>query len=96
MRGVENEIEVVLPIAHERGDVDLALAVAHALALDPALAESNVAAVVSRGRVTLEGELADPEKQKTAERIACQVFGVRQVVNAIAVSETAAGAPAMH
>jgi osmotically-inducible protein OsmY len=96
VRGVTDDIEVRLPVGHERNDVDLGLAVARALALDPALAERAVTAIVSSGQVTLEGDVEDPRERHTAERIASQVFGVREVVNHISLCESAASSPALH
>jgi osmotically-inducible protein OsmY len=97
--GVANEIEVRLPSADERNDVDLTLAVARALALDPTLVERGITVVVSRAQVTLQGDVESAEEQAAAERIASQVFGVRAVMNAVYVRpqvETGAPAPTLH
>jgi osmotically-inducible protein OsmY len=96
VRGVTNDIEVRLPVGHERNDVDLSLAVARALALDPALAERAVTAIVFSGQVTLEGDVEDPREKDTAARNASQVFGVREVVNHISLRESASSSPALH
>jgi osmotically-inducible protein OsmY len=69
VRAVANEIEVRLPGAAERGDMEIAAAVARALEWDAAVQVDTIDATVSRGWVTLQGEVAWQYQRQAAERV---------------------------
>ena len=57
VKAVANDIEVRLPGSAERTDADLAAAVLNALKWDAAIPEGQVTVTVSKGWVTLKGEV---------------------------------------
>lgn len=85
VKGVANEIEVRLPIDAERTDADIAAVALHALKWDAALPEDSVRVSVSRGWVTLEGEVPFNFQRSDAEWAVRRLTGVRGVTNLITV-----------
>jgi osmotically-inducible protein OsmY len=84
---VANDIEVRLPTNAERTDADIAAAAAHAIAADPFLPDDKIHISVSKGWLTLRGEVDMNFQRRDAERAVAGIRGVRGVTNLIAVAE---------
>jgi osmotically-inducible protein OsmY len=82
---VANDIEVRLPFESERTDADLAAAAIRALEWDAAIPSDAVKVTVSKGWVTLEGEVDWEYQKDDAERVVRRLTGVRGVTNLIRV-----------
>jgi osmotically-inducible protein OsmY len=96
VRGVQavvNEIEVRLPTSAERTDEDLAAAIIRALEWDAMIPPDGVKVTVSRGWVTLRGQVEWGFQRVDAERVARRVTGVRGVTNLITVKSRTTLAP---
>jgi osmotically-inducible protein OsmY len=90
---VVNDIEVRLPGSAERSDEDIALAATRALEWDTLVPTGNVELTVSKGRVTLRGEVEWEFERQEAERAVRRLSGVRGVINAITVRPRVAPSP---
>jgi osmotically-inducible protein OsmY len=84
-RAVANDIEVRLPSSSERTDADLAAETRRALEGNLFVPDEQIKVTVSKGRVTLEGEVRWQFQRKEAERAVRRITGVRGVTNAIVV-----------
>jgi osmotically-inducible protein OsmY len=96
MRGVKavaNDIEVRLPIDTERTDADIAAAAVRALQWDALIPPEKVKVTVSKGWVTLEGEVEWAYQKDEAERVVRGITGVRGVTNLITVRPTTKPSP---
>jgi osmotically-inducible protein OsmY len=82
---VANDIEVKLPGTSERTDADIAAAVVRALEWDAFVPTDKVEVTVSKGWVTLDGELEYQYQKEEAERAARRITGVRGVTNLIRI-----------
>src|SRR2546421_11744713 len=89
VRGVANEIEVRLPSASERTDADIAAAALRALEWDAFIPADRVKVTVSKGWVTLEGEVDWAFERDDAERVVRRLTGVRGVTNLVRVKSRA-------
>jgi osmotically-inducible protein OsmY len=85
VRAVANDIEVRIPTAAERTDADIALAVSRAIEWDAMVPTDKVKVTVSKGWVSLEGEVEWQFEKEAAERAARRITGVRGVTNLIRV-----------
>jgi osmotically-inducible protein OsmY len=85
VKAVANEIEVRLPTASERTDTDIAQAVAHALEWDVVVPFDKLDITVSKGWVTLNGEVEWQYQKDDAERVVRRITGVKGVTNLITV-----------
>jgi len=85
VKAVANEIEVRLPSSSERTDTDLARAVAHSLEWDAVVPLEKIDITVSKGWVTLSGEVEWQYQKEDAERVARRISGVKGVTNLISV-----------
>jgi osmotically-inducible protein OsmY len=85
VKAVVNEIEVRLPTAAERTDEDIARAALRALEWDAFIPIDRVKVTVSRGWVTLEGEVDWEFEREDAERVVRRLTGVRGVTNLVTV-----------
>jgi len=85
VRAVANDIEVRLPVADERPDPDIAAAVVRALEWDAAIPVDTLDVTVSKGWVTLRGEVEWQYQKEDAERVVRRLQGVRGVTNLIVV-----------
>ena len=83
VKAVANDIEVKL--ATERTDADLAEAAIHALEWDAAIPSDKVKVTVSKGWVTLRGEVEWQFQRQDAERVVRRLTGVKGVTNLIMV-----------
>jgi osmotically-inducible protein OsmY len=81
---VTNDIEVHLPSAVERTDADIAAAATRALEWNPLLPDEKPEVTVSKGWVTLRGDVEWEYERREAER-AVRLSGVRGVTNLINV-----------
>jgi osmotically-inducible protein OsmY len=85
VKAVANDIEVRLPSSAERTDTDLAKAVLNALKWDAAVPTDALEVTVSRGWVTLKGEVEYGFQKRDAERAVHRLSGVKGVTNLIVV-----------
>jgi osmotically-inducible protein OsmY len=83
VKAVANDIEVKLPA--ERTDLDIAAAATNALEWDAALPPGKVKVTVSRGWVTLKGEVEWQFQKSDAERVVRRLLGVKGVTNLMTV-----------
>jgi osmotically-inducible protein OsmY len=86
VRAVANDIEVRLPISSERTDSDLAAAIVNQLKWDVFIPSDKIEVTVSKGWVTLRGEVEWQYQKVGAERIVRNVRGVTGVSNLIVVA----------
>ena len=85
VKAVANDIEVRLLSTSERTDPELAAAVLNALKWDAAIPPDNVEVTVSKGWVTLKGEVEFAFQKRDAERAVQHLTGVKGVSNLILV-----------
>jgi osmotically-inducible protein OsmY len=85
VKAVANDIEVRLPATSERTDADIAAAVTRALEWDAFVDTDRIDVTVSKGWVTLKGEVQWGFQRSDAERVARRITGVRGVSNLITV-----------
>src|SRR5260370_1355946 len=85
VKAVANDIEVRLPTSAERTDADIAAAAVRALEWDAAILVDRLDVTVSKGWVTLRGEVEWQFQKDDAERVVRRLQGVRGVSNLIAV-----------
>jgi osmotically-inducible protein OsmY len=85
VNAVANDIEVRLPGSSERTDADIAAAVTRALEWDAIVDIDKFDVTVSKGWVTLKGEVEWGFQRADAERVARRITGVRGVSNLITV-----------
>jgi osmotically-inducible protein OsmY len=85
VRAVANDIEVKLPTSSERTDADIAAAVTRALEWDTFIDTDKIDITVSKGWVTLKGEVEWGFQRADAERVTRRITGVRGVSNLISV-----------
>lgn len=85
VKAVANDIEVRLPSFAERTDSDIAAAVVRALEWDAFVPVDKLDITVSKGWVTLQGEIESQYQREEAERLVRRLSGVRGVTNLIIV-----------
>lgn len=85
VKAVANDIEVRLPATSERTDADIAAAVTRALEWDAFVDTDRVEVTVSKGWVTLRGEVDYGFQRADAERVTRRITGVRGVSNLLVV-----------
>ena len=90
---VANDIEVRIPSAAERPDPDIAAAVTRALEWDAFVPLDDVEITVSKGWVTLKGEVEWEFQRRAAERAVRRLTGVRGVTNLITVKPRSKPSP---
>ena len=86
VKAVANDIEVRLPGSSERTDADIAAAAVRALEWDVMVPADKVKVTVSKGWVTLEGEVEWQYQREAAERDVRSLIGVKGVSNLIKVA----------
>ena len=82
---VANDIEVRLPTSAERTDPDIAAAAVRALEWDATIPVDKLDITVSKGWVTLRGQVEWQYQKQDAERVVRRLQGVRGVSNLIVV-----------
>lgn len=85
VKAVANDIEVRLSESGQRTDADIAAAAVRALEADAFLSPEKVHVTVSKGWVTLEGEVEWQFEKEDAERVVRRLAGVKGVTNLITV-----------
>jgi osmotically-inducible protein OsmY len=85
VKAVANDIEVRLSPTSERTDADIAAAAVRALQWDAFLPADKVHATVSKGWVTLKGEVEWHYQRQDAEKVVQRLTGVKGVTNLITV-----------
>jgi osmotically-inducible protein OsmY len=85
VKAVANDIEVHLPSSAERTDADLAAAVLNALKWDAFIPADNIDVTVSKGWVTLKGQVEFGFQRRAAERAIQRLSGVKGVSNLITI-----------
>jgi osmotically-inducible protein OsmY len=85
VKAVANEIEVRLPSTAERTDADIAAAVVRALEWDAFVPIEKLDVTVSKGWVTLKGEVEWQFQKEDAEWVVRRLSGVKGVTNLILV-----------
>src|SRR3981189_26285 len=83
VKAVANDIEIKL--ATERTDPDIPEAAVHALEWDAFVPSGKVQVTVSKGWVTLKGEVEWQYQKQDAERVVRRLTGVKGVTNLITV-----------
>jgi osmotically-inducible protein OsmY len=86
VKAVVNDVEVRLPSSSERTDADLAEAVIRALEWDAFIPVDKLDVTVSKGWVTLKGEVEWQFEKDDAERVVRRITGVKGVTNLIVVT----------
>jgi osmotically-inducible protein OsmY len=82
---VANDMEVRLPSAAERNDADIAVAATRALEWDALVPIEKIEVTVTRGWVTLTGEVEWEFQRRAAERAVRRLSGVRGVSTLVTV-----------
>jgi osmotically-inducible protein OsmY len=85
VKAIANDIEVRLPTSAERTDADIAAAARRALEWDAILPVDRIKLSVSKGMVTLEGDVNWHFEKEDAERVVRRLTGVRGVINLLTV-----------
>ncbi len=85
VKAVANDIEVRLPSSSERSDADIAAAAIRALEWDALVPVERLDVTVSKGWVTLKGEVEWQFQKEDAERVVRRLTGVTGVTNLIVV-----------
>ncbi len=85
VKAVANDIEVRLSRADERTDPDIAAAAVRALTWDAFVPTDKVDVTVSKGWVTLRGDVEWQYQREDAERVVRRLTGVKGVTNLIVV-----------
>ncbi|MEV4135597.1 BON domain-containing protein [Dactylosporangium sp. NPDC049742] len=85
VKAVANDIEVRLPIAAQLPDSEIAASAVRALEWDAFIPMEHVEVTVSKGWVTLRGEVEWEHQRRAAERAVDKLPGVRGVTNLLSV-----------
>src|SRR6266849_5109837 len=85
VKAVANNIEVRLPSSSERTDADIAAAAVRALDWDAFVPIDKIDVTVSKGWVTLKGEVEWQYQKQDADRVVRRLSGVKGVINLITV-----------
>jgi len=85
VKAVANDLEVRLPSSAERTDTDIAAAATRALEWDACVPIEKLDVTVSKGWITLRGDVEWQYQKQDAERVVRRLSGVRGVTNLIIV-----------
>jgi osmotically-inducible protein OsmY len=85
VKAVANDIEVRLPSSTERSDADIAAAAVRALEWDAFIPLEKLDVTVSKGWVTLRGEVEWQYQREDAYQVVHRLAGVKGVTNLIVV-----------
>jgi osmotically-inducible protein OsmY len=94
VKAVVNEVDVQLLPSAERTDEDIAASVIRGLEWNALLPAEKVKVTVSKGWVTLDGEVEWQFQREEAERTARRITGVRGVTNLVTVRPKLKPSPA--
>lgn len=89
VNGVANDVEVKIPGVSARTDAEIAQAALNALQWNTAVPDDRIKVVVSKGWLTLEGQVDWNFQREAAKRAVSNLLGVKGVVNAVTVKPTA-------
>jgi osmotically-inducible protein OsmY len=89
VKAVANEIEVRLPSSAERTDPEIAAAVVRALEWDALIPVDKIQVTLSKGWVTLRGEVEWQYQKEDAEKVVRRISGVKGVTNLLVVKPRA-------
>jgi osmotically-inducible protein OsmY len=89
VKAVANDIEVRLSSADEKTDADIAEAAVRALEWDALVPVEKLDVTVSKGWVTIKGEVEWQYQKQDAERVVRRLQGVKGVSNLIAIKPRA-------
>ena len=92
VKAVANDIEVRLSTAEERNDADIAAAAVRALEWDALISADRLDVTVSKGWITLKGEVEWQYQRQDAERVIRRLSGVKGVSNLLVVKPRVAPA----
>ena len=92
VKAVANDIEVRLSTAEERNDADIAAAAVRALEWDALISTDRLDVTVSKGWITLKGEVEWQYQRQDAERVIRRLAGVKGVSNLLVVKPRVAPA----
>jgi len=87
VKAVADDIEVRLPTSSQRTDADIAAAARRALEWDAVVPVEQIDITVSKGIVTLAGDVHWSFQKKDAERVVRRLMGVQGVLNLLTVRE---------
>jgi len=85
VKAVANDIEVKLPSSDQKTDADIAAAAVRALEWDAFLSIDKLDVTISKGWITLQGEVEWQFQRDEAERVVRRLTGVKGVSNLIVV-----------
>ena len=85
VKAVVNDVEVRLPSAAERTDPDIAAAAVRALEWDAMVPTDKIEVTVSKGWVTLKGDVEWQYQRQDADRVIRRLSGVKGVTNLITI-----------
>jgi len=85
VKAVANDVEVRLSSTAERTDGEIAAAAARALEWDAFLSPERIQVTVSKGWVTVKGDVEWQFQKQDAERVVRRLHGVKGVTNLITV-----------
>lgn len=85
VQGVANDLEVKLPTSYERDDVDVARSVVNALEWNVSVPKNRIKVSVSKGWVTLEGDVDWYFQKRAAEGAVDVLAGERGVMDKVTV-----------
>jgi osmotically-inducible protein OsmY len=89
VRGVANDIEVSVPAVDERPDPEIAREAVEAIKSRLPTSWERIKVVVTKGWVTLEGEVQWQYQRRAAEQAICRLPGVKGVSNMIRIKPLA-------
>jgi osmotically-inducible protein OsmY len=92
VRAVVNELEIRLPTSSQRTDEDIARAALNALSWSVSVPADRIKVKVSKGWITLEGNVEWQYQKAAAEKVVRDLVGVKGVVNLIEVKPRASTA----
>lgn len=92
VHAVANELEIRLPSMTERLDSDIAAAALHTLVWDATIPTGDIDLTVSKGWVTIKGQVPWGYQRLEAERVVQRLAGVKGVSNLLIVKPQAAPA----
>lgn len=85
VKGIADEVTVVLSAEHQRTDTDIATAAVHQLEWSTSIPKDALTVTVRDGWVTLEGELEWWYQRIAAEEVLKDMAGVRGIRNQVAI-----------
>lgn len=83
--GVINELEVRLPLMHQKDDAAIEKAILSTVKWNSSVDETKITVKVKNGRVMLEGEVPWEYQKSRLRTLAADVIGVAEVINLVKV-----------